>query len=170
MSDATKGGFNIGSVGGNVSVTAGGDVVAGDKVTTTTSTTTITNGFKQEEDKQQFVRSLEELRSTLRELQTKIQEAAGVTQDDKDKIVAEIMQQVTALKTAKEEADSLPVAQQGPPDKSKRVANYLDSTKTLLDKVNELGAKAVEIGTAVKPYVEKALPLLLSARMLFGIP
>jgi len=40
MSDATKGGFNIGSVGGNVSVSAGGDVVAGDKVTTTTSTTT----------------------------------------------------------------------------------------------------------------------------------
>jgi hypothetical protein len=80
------------------------------------------------------------------------------------------MQQVTALKSAKEEAGSLPVAQQGPPDKSKRIANYLDSTKTLLDKVNELGAKAVEIGTAVKPYVEKALALLLSARLLFGIP
>jgi hypothetical protein len=170
MSATSKGGFNIGSVGGSVSVTAGGDVVAGDKTTTTTTTTTITNGFKQEEDKQQFVRNLEELRTALRELQTKIQQATGVSQDDKDAIVAEVMQQVTALKTAKEEADSLPVAQQGPPDKSKRVANYLDTTKTLLDKINELGAKAVEIGTAAKPYVEKALPLLLSARVLFGIP
>ncbi len=170
MSDARKGGFNIGSVGGNLSVTAGGDVVAGDKVTTTTSTTTITNGFKQEEDKQQFVRDIEDLRNALRELQSKIQEAPGVSQDDKDKIVAEVMQQVNALKTAKEEADSLPVAQQGPPDKSKRVANYLDTTKTLLDKVNELGAKAVEVGATLKPYVEKALPLLLSARVLFGIP
>jgi predicted phage gp36 major capsid-like protein len=168
MSGTSKGGFNIGSVGGSVSVTAGGDVVAGDK--TTTTTTTITNGFKQEEDKQQFVRNLEELRSALRELQAKIQGAAGVSQDDKDKIVAEVMQQVNALKTAKEEAGSLPVAQQGPPDQSKRVANYLDSTKTLLDKLNDLGAKAVEIGTAVKPYVERALPLLLSARVLFGIP
>lgn len=170
MSDATKGGFNIGSVGGNVSVSAGGDVVAGDKVTTTTSTTTITNGFKQEEDKQQFVRNIEELRTALRELQSKIQEAAGVSQDDKDKIAAEVMQQVIALKTAKEEASSLPVAQQGSPDKGKRIANYLDTTKALLDKVNELGAKAVEVGVTLKPYVEKALPLLLSARVLFGIP
>jgi hypothetical protein len=170
MSDATKGGFNIGSVGGNVSVSAGGDVVAGDKVTTTTSTTTITNGFKQEEDKQQFVRNIEELRTALRELQSKIQEAAGVSQDDKDKIAAEVMQQVIALKTAKEEASSLPVAQQVSQDKGKRIANYLDTTKALLDKVNELGAKAVEVGVTLKPYVEKALPLLLSARVLFGIP
>ncbi len=170
MSDARKGGFNIGSVGGNLSVTAGGDVVAGDKVTTTTSTTTITNGFKQEEDKQQFVRDIEDLRSTLRELQTKIQEAAGVSQDNKDQIVAEVMHQVMTLKTAKEEASSLPVAQQGSPDKSKRIASYLDTTKTLLDKINELGAKAVEFGSTIKPYVEKALPLLLSARVLFGIP
>jgi len=168
MSGTSKGGFNIGSVGGSVSVTAGGDVVAGDK--TTTTTTTITNGFKQEEEKEQFVRNLEELRTALRELQTRIQQAAGVNQDDKDQIVAEVMQQVNALKTAKEEAASMPVAQQGPPDQSKRVANYLESTKTLLDKVNDLGERAVEIGAAVKPYVEKALPLLLSARMLFGIP
>jgi len=170
MSDTSKGGFHIGSVGGNLSVTAGGDVVAGDKVTTTTSTTTITNGFKQEEDKQQFVRDIEDLRSTLRELQTKIQEAAGVSQDNKDQIVAEVMHQVMTLKTAKEEASSLPVAQQGSPDKSKRIASYLDTTKTLLDKINELGAKAVEFGSTIKPYVEKALPLLLSARVLFGIP
>jgi hypothetical protein len=170
MSEGTKGGFNFGNVGGNVGVTAGGDVVGGDKVTTTTSTATITNGFKQEEDKQQFGRDIEELRSALRDLQTRIQQVPGVTHDDKDKIVAEVMQQVNALKTAKEEADSLPVAQQGPPDKSKRIANYLDTTKTLLDKVSELGAKTVEIGAAVKPYVEKALPLLLSARVLFGIP
>jgi len=167
MSETSEGGFNIGSVGGSVSVTAGGDVVAGDKNTTTT---TITNGFKQEEDKQKFMRDIEELRSALRELQTKIQDAAGVSQDDKDKLVADVMQQVIALKTAKEEAGNLPVAQTGPPNKSKRIANYLDTTKTLLDKLNELGAKAVEIGATLKPYVEKALPLLLSARMLFGIP
>jgi hypothetical protein len=169
MSDASKGGFNIGSVGGNVLVSAGGDVVAGDKVTTTSSTTTITDGFKQEEDKLQFLRDIEELRAALRELQAKVQEVAGVSQDDKDKIVALVIQQVIALKTAKEEAGSLPVAQQGSADKRKRIANYLDTTKGLLDKVNELGAKAVEIGGALRPCVEKALPLLISARVLFGI-
>ncbi len=46
MSDkSSKGGFNIGNVGGKVSIQAGGDVVAGDKTTTTTIT-----GFKQEQD------------------------------------------------------------------------------------------------------------------------
>ena len=141
MSEGTNGGFNFGNVGGNVSVTAGGDVVGGDKETTTTSTATITNGFKQEEDKQQFGRNIEELRSALRDLQTRIQQAPGVTQDDKDKIVAAVMQQVNALKTTKEEADNLPVAQQGPPDKSKRVANYLDTTNTLLDKLTSWGQR-----------------------------
>jgi hypothetical protein len=170
MSDATKGGFHIGSVGGGFSVTAGGDVVAGDKVTSTTGTTSITNGFKQEGDKQQFLRDLENLRSALRELQTKIQESPVVSQDNKDQIVAEVMQQVIALKTAKEEADTLPVAQEGSPDKGKRIASYLDTTKTLLDKVTELGGKAVEVGATIKPYIETALPLLLSARRLFGIP
>jgi hypothetical protein len=172
MSDGSKGGFNIGSVGGSFSVSAGGDVVGGDKVTTTSSTTSITNGFEQEQNKQQFVHDLEELRTALREVQTKIQEAPGVSQvsqDDKDKIVADVMRQVIALKTAKEEAGSLPVGQQAPRDKGQQIASYLQTTGTLLDKVNELGTKALEIGTAVKPYVEKALPLLASARMLFGI-
>lgn len=169
MSDANKAGFHIGSVGGSFSVNAGGDVVAGDKVTTS-STTKITNGFRQEENKQQFTQNLEELRTALREIQTKIQGAAGVSQDDKDEIVSAVMQQVNALRTAKEEAASLPVAQQASPDQGKRIAGYLQSTETVLDKVNDLGAKTIEIGTAVKPYIQKALPLLLSARMLFGIP
>jgi hypothetical protein len=169
MSDANKAGFHVGSVGGNFSVSAGGDVVAGDKVTTS-STTTITNGFQQEEDKQQFTQKLEELRTAFREIQTKIQGAAGGSQDDKDEIVSAVMQQVNALRTAKEEAASLPVAQQASPDQGKRIAGYLQSTESVLDKVNDLGAKAIEIGTAVKPYIQKALPLLLSARMLFGIP
>jgi len=165
-----KGGFNIRSESGNVSIRAGGDVVAGDKMTTTAGTTTVINGFKQEEDKQQFVRDIEDLRSALSELQSKIQEAAGISQDDKDKIVTDVTQQLIALKTTKEDAGSLPVAQQGPPDKSKRIARYLDTTKTLLDTLNELGATAVEVGATLRPYVEKTLPLLLSARLLFGIP
>ncbi len=53
----SKGGFNFGNVGGNVSIEACGDIVAGDK----TTTTTITTGFKQEEDKQAFLQKIEEL-------------------------------------------------------------------------------------------------------------
>jgi hypothetical protein len=55
MSGSTKGGFHIGTVGGNASFSAGGDMVAGDKVTQTT-TTTVKNGFKQDDDKQKFLR------------------------------------------------------------------------------------------------------------------
>ena len=169
MSDAYKGGFNISSVGGGFSVTAGGDVVAGDKVTTT-STTTVSNGFKREDDKKQFVHDIGELRTALREIQTKIQQAPAASQDDLDEIVADLMQQVNALNTAKEQANSLPVGQDVPSEKAKQLASYLQSTGTLLDKVNELGKKAVKIGDSVKPVVEKALPLLLSARALFGLP
>lgn len=168
MSKESKGGFHIGSVGAGVSISAGGDVVAGDKVTTTS--TTITNGFKQDKNKEQFVHDVEELRTALRAIQTQIQQASGISDNHKDQIVAAVMQQVVALKTTKEEASSLPVAKQAPKDQGERITNSLDATKTLLDKVSELGTEAVEIGTAVKPYLEKALPLLLSARMLFGIP
>src|SRR5258705_7776687 len=77
MSGATKGGFNIGSVGGNASFSAGGDIVGGDKTTQTTTTTTVNNGFKEDDDKQNFLQQIDELRATLRELQTKTAEAPG---------------------------------------------------------------------------------------------
>ena len=87
MSGATKGGFNIGSVGGNASFSAGGDIVGGDK-TTQTTTTTVNNGFKQDDDKQKFLQQIDELRATLRDLQTKTAEAPGLSQDVKDEIAA----------------------------------------------------------------------------------
>ena len=68
MSGATRGGFNIGTVGGNASFRAGGDMVAGDKTTQTTTTNTVNNGFKQDDDKQKFLRQIDELRAALREL------------------------------------------------------------------------------------------------------
>src|SRR6266850_8120368 len=115
MSDVTKGGFHIGSVGGNASFSAGGDMVAGDKITQTATTTTVNNGFKQDDDKQKFLQQIDELRATLRELQTKTAEAPGLSQDAKDEITAEVMQQVNVLKKAKDEAAGLPVAQEPAP-------------------------------------------------------
>ena len=167
MSNASKGGFHIGNIGGNLSQQAGGDIVGGDKVTTTT---TMIPGFKQEEDKQQFLQEIEKLRAALRELQANMQASAALSQDDKDEIVAAIMQRVNDLKKAGKEADSLPVAQEAPPDKRKSIEDYLQTTSTLLDKAKELGEKAADYATKLAPYIEKALPLLLSARRLFGLP
>ena len=58
------GGFQFGNIGGNVSQTAGGDIIGGDKTTTTTTTTTTTiqKGFADEEKKDQFHSEIEQLR------------------------------------------------------------------------------------------------------------
>jgi hypothetical protein len=170
MSGATKGGFHIGTVGGNASFSAGGDMVAGDKITQTTTTTTINNGFKEDDDKQKFLQQIDELRAALRELQTKTAEAPGLSQDAKDEIAAEVMQQVNVLKKAKDEAAGLAVAQEPAPATLQVIQQGLESTGTVLDKVKTLCDKAIGIGKEIEPYVSKALPILLSARHLFGLP
>jgi len=91
MSEATKGRFHIGSIGGNASFRAGGDMVAGNKVTQTTTTTTIHNGFEHNDAKQNFLQQIEELRATLRELQAKMVEVPRLSQDIKDEIAAEML-------------------------------------------------------------------------------
>jgi len=144
-------------------------MVAGDKITQST-TTTVNNGFKQDDDKQKFLQQIEELRATLRDLQAKMAEAPGLSQDAKDEIAAEVMQQVNVLKKAKDEAAGLPVAQQPPPGTLQMIQQGLESTGTVLDKVKTLCDKAVGIGEKIEPYVSTALPILLSARHLFGLP
>jgi hypothetical protein len=169
MSGSTKGGFHIGTVGGNASFSAGGDMVAGDKITQTT-TTTVNNGFKQDDDKQKFLLQIEELRATLRELQAKTAEAQGLSQDAKDEIAAEVLQQVNALKIAKDEAAGLPVAHHPSRETLQVIEQGLESTGTVLDKVTTLCDKAVGLGDKIEPYVSKALPIILSARHLLGLP
>jgi wyosine [tRNA(Phe)-imidazoG37] synthetase (radical SAM superfamily) len=165
----SKGGFHIGTVGGNASFRAGSDMVAGDKITQTT-TTTVENGFKQDDDKQKFLQQIEELRAALRELQAKTAEVPGLSQDAKDEIAAEVLQQVNTLKKARDEAAGLPVAEQPPPEKLQVIEQGLESTSTLLDKVTALCDKAEGFGEKIEPYVSKALPILLSSRHLFGLP
>jgi hypothetical protein len=169
MAGSTKGGFHIGTVGGNASFSAGGDMVAGDKITQTT-TTTLNNGFKENDDKQKFLQQIDELRAMLRELQTKMAQAPGLSQDAKDEIAAEVLQQVNVLKKAKDEAAALPVAQSPPPGTLQVIQHGLESTGTVLDKVKTLCDKAVGIGETIQPYVSAALPILVSARHLFGLP
>ena len=81
-----------------------------------------------------------------------------------------MLQQVNALKKAKDEAAGLPVAQQPPRETMQVIEQGLESTGTVLDKVTTLCDKVVGFGEKVEPYVSKALPILLSARHLFGLP
>lgn len=171
MSQPAGGGFNIGSVAGDASFSAGGDIVAGDKITrTTTTTVTIDGGFRQESDKQQFLQQIEELRTALRELQSKMQTAPEVSDDDKDEIAAAVLQQLGALKKTKEEAAGVAVDVQPPAEKRATIERTLQDTCTVLDKVKDVCDRTVGIAEKVGPYVARALPLLLSARHLFGLP
>jgi len=162
----SKGGFNFGNVGGNVSIEACGDIVAGDK---TTTTTTITMGFKQEEDKQAFLQKIEELRKELRQVKSEIEEVEGIDEDEKDAIIMAVMQQVKALKTAKDEAEQLPAQQEPSKEKRDAIEAPLNAVQTLVSKVSAVFDKAAELGDKVRK-IGYLLPILTSARHLFGLP
>jgi hypothetical protein len=169
MADSMKGGFHIGTVGKNASFSAGGDMVGGDKIIQGT-TTTVNNGFKQDDDRLKFLEQIDELRTMLRELQTKVAEAPGPSQDAKDEIAAEVLQQVDMLRKTKDEAATLPTAQPPSAGTLQLIQTCLESTGTVLDKFKSLSDQALGIGEVIEPYISKALPILLSARHLFGLP
>jgi hypothetical protein len=160
--------LHIGSIGGDLSV--GGDIVAGDKITTSDSSITITNyGFKKEEDKKEFVSKTDELISMINKIISQMDKIEGF---DKEKleIINEITKQVKSLKTAREEADDLPVGQEAPEEKVKTIEGGLDKTKNLMDKLQNMGAKIAGFGNNILPLVSKALMILINVRTLFGLP
>src|ERR1041385_8456832 len=99
-----KGGFHFGTVGGNVEVHAGGDIVGGDK----TTSTTIQKGFAAEEQKQQFQAQIDQLREALRAVKAEIEASPSLGNDQKEEAASEILQHVKALKEVKEKTAGLP--------------------------------------------------------------
>lgn len=147
----------------DTSVAAGGDVVGRDK--------SITNiGFQKEQDKQDFMQHLEELRGELRNIKSEIENAKNLDEDEKDNIVMEIMEQIKGLKSAKEEANDITPQQELPAEKKNSLEGYLAAAQNTIEKVESIGEKVSNFATTITPYVKKALPLLLSARHLFGLP
>ena len=164
------GGFQFGNIGGNVSQTAGGDIVGGDKTTTTTTTTTIQQGFAGEEQKQQFHSEIEQLREGLRTMKTEIEASATLDQDKKDEVIAEILQQVKALKEAKEKTVEVPPGKPAPAPVAKEIEGTLDRASGIFDKLQNLAGKAGDVAETVGKFAVKYGPLILSARHLFGLP
>jgi hypothetical protein len=172
MSDTnekSKGGFHFGNVGGAVKVKAGGDVVGGDK-TTTTTTTTIKNGFAGDQQKQQFQSQIDQLREALRVMKTEIEASAALDQDKKNEIVTEILQQVNALKQVKEETADVPTGKPAPAEIATKVEGALDRAGGIVEKLQGVATKSVEIAETVGKFAAKYGPLILSARHLFGLP
>jgi hypothetical protein len=164
------GGFQFGNIGGNVSQTAGGDIVGGDKTTTTTTTTTIQQGFAGQEQKDQFHSEIEQLREGLRTMKTEIEASATLDQDKKDEVIAEILQQVKALKEAKEKTVEVPPGKPAPAPVAKEIEGTLDRAGGIVDKLQTLAGKAGDVAETVGKFAVKYGPLILSARHLFGLP
>jgi translation initiation factor 2 gamma subunit (eIF-2gamma) len=162
------GGFHFGNIGGNVSQSAGGDMVGGDK--TTTTTTTIQKGFADEEKKEQFHSEIEQFREGLRAMKTEIEASAALDQDKKDEVIAEILQQVKALKEVKEKTAEVPPGGPAPAQVATEIEGTLDRAGGIVDKLQGLAGKAGDVAETVSKFAVKYGPLILSARHLFGLP
>lgn len=164
-----RGGFHFGNVAGNVSQQAGGDIVAGDKSTTTT-TTTIQHGFGSEVQKREFEQKLELLRGALLQVKAQVETSTDLSADEKDELAGDILQHVQALKEVKETTAPLTPGQKPPAELSKRVEAGLEKTSGILDKLETVAKKSVELAANVGEFGAKYGPLILGARHLFGLP
>jgi hypothetical protein len=162
------GGFHFGNIGGNVSQSAGGDIVGGDK--TTTTTTTIQKGFADEEKKEQFHSEIEQLREGLRAMKAEIEASVSLDQDKKDEVISEILQQVKALKEMKEKTAAVPPGGPAPAKIVTEIEGTLDRAGGIVDKLQGLAGKAGDVAETVGKFAVKYGPLILSARHLFGLP
>src|SRR5262245_26094616 len=104
-----KGGFHIGSIGGDMKMTAGGDIVGGDKVTTT-----IQKGFRADDQKLRFQQQIDQLRDALRAVREQIKNHPSLSDDQKEEAEGEILQHVKALKEVKEKSAELPAGKEAP--------------------------------------------------------
>jgi hypothetical protein len=164
MTEEKSGGFHFGTVGRDVKIEAGGDIVAGDKISTTTT------GFQQQSDKDEFVKQLGELRSALRDIKTQIADIERLDEDAKDELSLDILQQLSELKNAMAQAEGLDVGRAPPSEQFESVTGCLDRTGLVLDKIKSLGENASELAANVTPVLLRTLPLLASARHLIGLP
>ncbi len=160
-----KGGFHIGNVGGDVKMSAGGDIVGGDK----TTTTTVQKGFPSEDQKQQFQNQIEQLREALRAIKVEMESSPSLSDDQKEEAVGEILQHVKALKEVKERTVELPAGKPAPADVGSLVETTLDRAGGIVDKLHSLAETTGQVATKVGEFGRKYGPLILSARHLFGL-
>jgi hypothetical protein len=166
MAEKSGGGFHFGNVGGNVRVSAGGDIVGGDKTTTTTTQV----GFAGEEQKQQFQSEIEQLREALRALKAEIDASGSLDQDKKDEVITEILQQIKGLKEVKEKTAEVPPGAPAPANIAAEIEGALDRAGGFVDKLQGLAGKVGPIAETVGKFALKYGPYILSARHLFGLP
>ena len=154
--------FSFGNVSGDVTVNqAGGDIVGRDKITTTDNSANY-NGFKKEQDKEQFLSEIEKLRALLRSIKGEVETSDKLDEDERDEMSLELMQQTKALKEIKEQAANLPAAQEASSEQSLSITDCFEKTDKLMDKAEAFGEKVAELSI-------KATPALVMLKSLFGL-
>ena len=161
--------FNFGNVSGNVTVNqvkgnlnqAGNDIIGRDKITTSDNSTHY-NGFKKEQDKEQFLDEIENLKALLRSVKNEVEASDKLDEDEKDEISLQLMQQTKTLKEVKEQAESLPAGQEASEEQSLSLTECLDKTGELMDKAESFGETIAELTI-------KATPVLVTLKTLFGL-
>lgn len=154
---------------GNVKAKA---VVVGARGCATVNETT-TQGercFVGEEQKQQFQTQIEQLRETLRAMKAAVEAHPTLSADEKEAMVAEIIQHVSALRAVKEKTASVAVGKAAPTDIATAVETTLDRASGVIDKLKTVAQNAGDVGAKLGDFAVKYGPLLLSARRLFGLP
>lgn len=137
------------------STSGGGDVVGRDK---------IVSDFKKLSNNQEFVQCIDVLRTELRHIKKEIEKATDIDEDEKDAIVMELLDKITALKDAKNEASNDDVK-----TKSQVLGEYLEATQSTLEKANSLGEKIGKFANQIAPFIMKASQLLFSAKAFIGL-
>jgi hypothetical protein len=166
-SEKRSGGFDFGSVGGDANLSAGGDLVGGDKITTTTTTITVEKGFAGDEQKQQFQATIDQLREALLAIKAEIEASASLDLKKKDEVVADMVRQVRGLEEVKEEIADIPTGKPAPPEIATKVENVLNHAGGITGKLQGLAAKGSELGDSLSKFALKWGPLLISAGDLF---
>jgi hypothetical protein len=120
-------------------------------------------GFRQEQDKLDFVKTIEEVRSLLLEIKSNIEIDHNINQDKKDDVLLSCFQEINNLKLIKENVKNLPVGIKPSREESDKINDHLKSNESFLSKTTRLTNKLL-------PHIKKGLLLLIKARQLFGFP
>ncbi|MEK7435098.1 MAG: hypothetical protein AABZ74_18350 [Cyanobacteriota bacterium] len=106
-----------------------------------------------EEDKNTLISEIEKLNVELRKVKNEIQSFRDISEDDKEEIEAEILNNIKQIKNVKNEVAQLPIGQETPADKIKMIEGYLDNSTSIVGKIEEMGDKASGLSEKLAPYV-----------------
>ncbi len=122
-----------------MNLSAGGDIVGGNKVTTTSIET---KSFAGEKEKADFDAKVAELIATVRTMRDELKAQPGLSEDDKEEIEKIVGAQVSVLKEAKQQAAALPVAQPIPTEAVTNLETALEQAGGLPEKLKNTVQKA----------------------------